>query len=103
MQIISITAYGGRLMALISVEGYIVPMYRSTGKAGVRGEWFPFAGILITEGKGVSTMIAPFHEMVDNHSGWIVKGALAIHKTPKGLWPLLGGPKGATTETLKTG
>jgi hypothetical protein len=78
MRILSLVAYYGRVMALVAIENRVVPMYRSTGKAGVKGEWFPFAGVLITSGKGKASMLVDFTEYSSNDFGWIVKMAACL-------------------------
>ena len=79
MKILSFIGYYGRLMALVAVGKAVVPMYRSTGRAGVKGEWFPFGGILIPPGEsGHDSMLTDFSQYSSNDYGWIVKMATAI-------------------------
>ena len=78
MKILSLTAHYGRLLALVAIGNKVVPMYRSTGKAGVKGEWFPFAGILIDSGKEKKSMLTDFTKYSSNDFGWIVKMAACI-------------------------
>jgi hypothetical protein len=78
MRVISLTAYYGRVLALVAIGNRVIPMYRSTGKAGVKGEWFPFAGVLITSGEGKDSMLVDFTEYSSNDYGWIVKMATCL-------------------------
>ena len=60
-----------RDMAVVKVDNeYYTVLYRSTGSAGIRGAWFPCAGVI---GKG---QLAKWEDFYENDEGWIVKNVL---------------------------
>jgi len=85
MKILSILTHYDRVMCLVALldsesNKVVVPMYRSTGKAGVKGAWFPFAGIALEkEDQGYKSQLYPWLNLFDNDSGWIVKMGCKIH------------------------
>jgi len=90
MRIVSFLRYRGkRLMALVELEdGTTIPMYRSSGSAGPKGSWLPFAGIMMRKEDCTkdeyNSQLYPFEKWYNNDTGWIVKMGLLIDPNGSG-------------------
>jgi len=86
MKIIGVVLYERRQIALVQVGKKLVPMYKSTGSAGKKGEWFPFAGIYIpaedASENEAKSMLFKFDFMMPR--GWIIKYACYLYHGDNG-------------------
>ena len=88
MRIVSLIRYEGkRLIAMVELDdGTTIPLYRSSGSAGPKGEWLPLAGVMMRKEdctvNEYSSQLYPFEKWFTNDTGWIVKLGLIID--PKG-------------------
>jgi len=93
MRIVSFLRYEGkRLMTMVELEdGTTIPMYRSSGSAGPKDSWLPFAGVMMRKEDctkdDYDSQLYPFEKWFNNDSGWIVKMGLIIY--PNGSGTLL--------------